>query len=84
MPAIPLDETDLIGGLPIQDGRELCHDVVQRQVPRLPHGVLEGGREGGVGLGGAVVGVHDALGQEEVAEEAGHQEVLPEQLLEQS
>ena len=58
--------------------------MVQGQVPGLPHGVLVGGREGGVRLGGAVVGVHDALGQEKVPEEAGHQQVLPEQLLEQS
>eukprot|EP00976_Prorocentrum_cordatum_P071120 1180192-Prorocentrum_minimum.AAC.2 len=37
---------------------------------------LVGGREGGDGDGRAVVGTHDALRQQEVAEERGHQQVL--------
>ena len=57
--------------------------MVECEVPGLPEGVLVGDREGGVGLGGAVVGAHDPLGQQEVPEEAGHQEVLPVQLLEE-
>ena len=55
-----------------EHGRQLCYDVVESQVPGLPHWVLEGGREGGVALGGAVVRAHDPLCQEVVTEERGH------------
>lgn len=41
-----------------------------------------GGRQAGAADRGAVVRPHDPLGQEEVAEQTGHQQVLPEQLLE--
>ena len=56
---------------------------LRRHVPGLPHGVLVRGREAGVGGGGAVGGTEDPLRQQEVPEERGHQQVLPEQLLEQ-
>jgi len=45
--------------------------------------VLVGRGQDGAGDGGTVVGAHDSLGQQIVAEQASHQEVLPEQLLEQ-
>lgn len=49
----------------------------------LPHGVMEGGGEAWDGDGGTVVGTHDALGQQEVAEQRGDEQILAEQLLEQ-
>ena len=49
----------------------------------LPHGVLIGVWELGTGHRGAVIRPHDSLGQQKVAEEAGHEEVLAEQLLEE-
>ena len=53
--------TDLKIGLAIENGWQLCHDVVEGHVPGLPHGVLVGCRESRVGLRGAVVRVHDPL-----------------------
>ena len=49
----------------------------------LPHGVLISVWELGTGHGGAIIRPHDSLGQQEVAEEAGHKKVLAEQLLEE-
>ena len=57
--------------------------MVEREVPSLPHGVLEGGGQGRVGLWRAVERAHDALGEEEVPEERCDEEVLSEQLLEE-
>ena len=45
-------------------------------VPGLPHGMVVGGGQAGVGEGGAGRGPHDALCQQEVAEQAGHQKIL--------
>ena len=55
--------------------------MVKGEVPGLPHGVMVGGGQRRVGLWRAVEGMQDPLGQEEVAEEAGHKQVLTKQLL---
>lgn len=47
-----------------------------------PHGVHVRGGQPGAAHGGAVVGPHDPLCQEEVTEQTGHEQVLPEELLE--
>lgn len=47
-----------------------------------PHGVHVGGGQPGAAHGGAVVGPHDPLCQQKVPEQAGYQQVLPEELLE--
>lgn len=49
----------------------------------LPHGVLVSGRQAGVGDRGTVGRTHHALRKQEVAEQAGHQQILSEQPLEQ-
>lgn len=48
-----------------------------------PHGVHVGGGQARAADRGAVVGAHDPLRQQEVAEQTGHQQVLPEELLEE-
>ena len=62
---------------------QLADAHVEGEVPGLPEGVLVGGWEWGVGDGRAVEGLHDALGEQEVAEEAGDEQVLAEELLEE-
>lgn len=42
-----------------------------------------GGRQTGAADGGAVVRPHDPLGQQEVAEQTGYQQILAEQFLEE-
>jgi NADH-quinone oxidoreductase subunit C len=52
------------------------------QVPCLPQGVRRGVRQGRPGLGRAVERLHDSLGEEEVAEQRRHQQVLAKHSLE--
>lgn len=72
----------LEGLVVIQHPRQLSQTQVQGEIPGVPHGVLIGGGQGGVADGRAVARPHYPLGQEEVAEQAGDEQVLAEQLLE--
>lgn len=49
----------------------------------LPHGVHVSRRQTRAADRRAVVGPHYSLGEQEIAEQAGHQQVLTEQLLKQ-
>ena len=71
-----------IGLVLLEDALELGQTEVQCEVPGLPHGVTVCVGQRGLTEWGAVVGLHDALSEQEVAEQRGHQEVLSEQLLE--
>lgn len=66
--------------IPTQPGTGNRNNLSTR--PHSPHGVHVRGGQAGAADRGAVVRPHDPLGQEEVAEQTGHQQVLPEQLLE--
>ena len=56
--------------------RQLQEAHLGGHVPGLPHGMVVGGRQAWIGQGGASAGPHHALRQQEVAEEAGHQQIL--------
>ena len=55
---------------------QLQEDQLGSHVPGRPQGVLVCGGEPREGHGPAVVGAHDPLRQQEVAEEGGHHQVL--------
>ena len=55
---------------------QLQEHQLSSHVPGSPQGVLVRGREAGQGHGPAVVGAHDPLRQQEVAEERSHHQVL--------
>ena len=61
--------------------RQLADAHVEREVPRLPQRMLVGGRHGRIGDGRAAERLHDALGEQEVAKEARHEQILAEELL---
>ena len=56
--------------------RKLQEAHLSSHVPGLPHGVVVGGGQAGVGNRGAGRGPHDALCQQKVTEQAGHQQIL--------
>ena len=56
--------------------RQLQEAHLGSHVPSLPHGVVMCGWQAGVGDGAACRRPHDALCQQEVAEETGYQQVL--------
>ena len=63
--------------------RQLADAHVKGQIPRLPQRVLVRGRQRGIRDGRAVQALHDALGEKKVSEEAGDEQVLAEELLEE-